>query len=278
MSKLLKSGFFRLSRDRSYYIFSALMLAGGLVMAMICANLKKYDDYDMQFDSSTFFFFADVIGVVCAAFCSLFVGVEYSDGTARNKLVAGSGRGSMYLSNLIVCLAAVLVFCVCYMAGFCAVGIPALGLTGVNTAFLFARLFVCLVMSFAYTGIFVMLSMCVQNKTAVAIIGVISAFVLLFAAILIISRLNEPPMYDSYTYMDSTGKIVTDAAQPNPYYIDGTKRKICELVLDILPSGQALQMNALSDTDTVLMPLYSLIIAVISTICGMAVLRKKDIK
>ena len=54
------------------------------------------------------FQFPMIHGVMLAAFVPLFLGADYSDGTIRNKLIAGHRRSGIYLSDLLVCLLSVL--------------------------------------------------------------------------------------------------------------------------------------------------------------------------
>ena len=54
-------------------------------------------------------------GVVLSAFCSLFVGAEYSDGTIRNKIAVGHSRAAVYLANLVTCSAAGVLICLGYI-------------------------------------------------------------------------------------------------------------------------------------------------------------------
>ena len=71
--------------------------------------------------------YAMLIGVLSAIFCSLFLGVEYGDGTMRNKIIAGHKRTDIYLSNLITNLSASLLMCLSYILSNVVLGIPLLG-------------------------------------------------------------------------------------------------------------------------------------------------------
>ena len=73
------------------------------------------------------FTFAMFIGIVLSTFCGLFLGIEYGDGTIRNKVVVGHKRSSIYLANLITCIAAGLAMCAAFMLVYVAVGIPLIG-------------------------------------------------------------------------------------------------------------------------------------------------------
>lgn len=53
--------------------------------------------FDMYFTE-----YALIAVIALAAFTALLVGADYSDGTIRNKLVAGSRRSCVYLSSLAV--------------------------------------------------------------------------------------------------------------------------------------------------------------------------------
>lgn len=67
------------------------------------------------------------LGVVLAAFCSLYLGTEYQDGTLRNKVTAGYRREQIYFSCLLACLGGGLLIWGSYLAAYLAVGLPLLG-------------------------------------------------------------------------------------------------------------------------------------------------------
>ena len=47
--------------------------------------------------------FVALPGIVMAAFCSMFIGTEFSDGTMRNKLIVGHRRREIYFTNFLTC-------------------------------------------------------------------------------------------------------------------------------------------------------------------------------
>ena len=64
----------------------------------------------------------------------------------------------------------------------------------------------------------------------------------------------------------------------NPAYIDGMQRTVYELIADILPTGQVIQMNNLEFERAARWPVFSLIMLIIATIAGYLPFRKSDIR
>ena len=64
----------------------------------------------------------------------------------------------------------------------------------------------------------------------------------------------------------------------NPAYIDGTQRTVYELIADILPTGQTIQLNNCEFERATRWPVFSLIMLVIATVAGYLPFRKRDIR
>ncbi len=102
MRKLLSADFYRLGRDKAFWIGALAMLAY-TVGAMLSNCHQAMEDVESGFPYAleTFYFvYALLIGLLISVFTSLFLGSEYSDGTIRNKLVVGHKRSDVYLSKL----------------------------------------------------------------------------------------------------------------------------------------------------------------------------------
>lgn len=72
--------------------------------------------------------------------------------------------------------------------------------------------------------------------------------------------------------------VQTAELTPNPNYVSGVMRKALEMILDILPTGQ----EALVSNGGIVRPLLNLAasgaITVFTTLAGIAVFERKDIK
>lgn len=277
MNKLLAANFSRLIRSKAFWGGMVFMLVIGVGMPIMHYNSMRKEGYPMYIDNG-FFISALLIGILLSILCSMFVGTEYSDGTIRNKVVVGQKRPVIYLSNLITCAVAGILMCAVCLIVYLCVGIPLLGFfrTEINLILIFV---LCLFgLTIAFSSIFTFIAMLNQNKAVVAVICILSAFLLLLGSSYIIAQLNEPEMYESYMYLDESGEIVTDEAQPNPNFVGGTKRKVYEFLTDILPGGQAQQISNMAAEQPWLLLLYSGVVTVGTAGAGLLLFQRKDLK
>lgn len=282
MNKLLSANFARLWKNRPFWVSMILMLVSGIYFPVSAYFDMKRFETQYKLDERLFFFVI-FIGIILSVFCSLYVGTEYSDGTIRNKLMIGHTRTAVYLANLMVCTAAGIAMCFVSLTVSVTVGIPLFGFLqdGILKTALF--LLCSLGVTVAYTAVFVGIAMLVHSKTMIAVVSILGAFILLIAAFHIQSSLEQPKMWDAYTYMSDTGELITDEAMPNPNYLSGTKRAFYEFLRDFLPGGQSMQIAEGSiEAGDIEKPgsllLYDAVILIVVTGAGIAVFRKKDIK
>lgn len=77
--------------------------------------------------------------------------------------------------------------------------------------------------------------------------------------------------------------VMTDNGQeyqelPNPKFLDGGGRKTVQFFYDFLPGGQVVQCTSLETENLSLLPVYSLVIVVLTTSAGMFFFKKKELK
>lgn len=279
MSKLLHANFLRLRKDKYFWIGIVVMVLYGVMDSVgQYRNLKVYDMH-VTFDA-VFFASHIIIGMLIAAFVSLFVGTEYSDGTIRNKLMVGCNRRNIYLSNFITCSAAGVFMNFSYMITASMIGIPLFG--SFEMAWQEVVIYVVngVLMIIAFAAIFTMLSMLNQNKALVAIISMVGIFAILFLSIYITMKLGEPEFTDAVSMSETVGDTVTQTMQriPNPMYLSPSQRSIYQFLFDFLPTGQGIQISAGAVTHPVTIGIYSIAIAVAANMIGVFCFRRKDLK
>ncbi|MCI8878481.1 MAG: ABC transporter permease subunit [Oscillospiraceae bacterium] len=268
---LLRAGFRRLWRSAAFWGAVGVMFAAAVFELAVSYPVRQAGLLDNRY-----MIFALLSGVVLSAFCSLFTGAEYSDGTMRNKIAVGHSRTAVYLSNLAVCAAAGVLACFGYILPMVVTGVPLLGPFTMSVPSLLWFTLCAFIMTAALCAVFAMIAMLNQNKAAVAVICIFLAYFLLFLGIYFNSRLTEPAIIPAREYIES-GQILVREAMPNPAYVQGVKRAIFALLYD-LPGCQAVQLVAEAEACPVRLPLLSLGAAAVSTGAGLALFRRKDLK
>ncbi len=279
MNKLLSANFARLKKDTALKLCIIFMFIMGVLLPFM--NYRTMTAYDIPiYIDGSFFDYISFMAIIFPAFCSLFIGTEYNDGTIRNKLIIGHKRMDIYLSNLAACIAAGAAMCIAYLIPYLAAGIPLMGFFNIDHISTIWILLGCsLMLIIALASIFTLVSMLNQNKALSAVICILGLFVLLIAGIMINNQLSQPEYYDEYAYIDpDTKELVTEPSMANPFYIQGTQRKIYEFLNDFLPGSQIVRLSSMDVPYPGILSMYSGIIAIAATSLGIFFFRKEDIK
>lgn len=269
---LLRADFSRLWRSASFWV-SVLVMAAAAVFELAVSYPHREQPGILD---NRYMLFVLMSGVVLAAFCSLFVGAEYSDGTIRNKIAVGHSRANLYLANLVTCAAAGVLVCLGYILPMAAAGVPLMGGFELPLPSILRFTLCAFLMTASLCAVFTMAALLNQNKAVVAIICIFLAYFLLFLGIYLNSRLTEQAIIPAQEYIEN-GQILVREAMPNPSYVQGIKRTIFEILYD-LPGCQAVQLVATAEACPVRLPLVSLGTIAVSTGIGLALFRRMDLK
>ena len=276
MCKLLRANFYRLRHDRTFRLLSALTVFFGALMTVVNAiNVRRQGAaWVMDFRLLTSAILCPILNSVLAA---LFVGSDYSDGTLRNKLIAGHRRSSIYLANLITCCCAGMLLTIAFIVPQGVLGL----LLGEQIQSAPAKLLIYVALSFALmiacTALFTLIAMLCQNKSHTAAGCILLVFVLLFLGVYITSALDEPEYLAAYSYTEN-GVTVEEPEMKNPNYISGTKRQIYEFMQDFTPGGQMLQISDMDAEKPMMLAIYDGIILLLVTGFGLVFFRREDLK
>ncbi len=264
MSKLLYANFFRLWKNRLFLVGLGFMFfAGGFLVFQQYRQLVGYGTA-VTLDS-TFFVYTVIIEVVSSIFCSLFLNVEYNDGTMRNKMIAGHTRAAIYFSNLTANAAASLLLCLSYLLANIVIGIPLIGTLTLALDKTLLLLLGSMLTVLALCSLFTMISMLIQSKAIAPVVCIVAMF-LSIAFVNEVQRILEQPKY----WYDGTLNTTS--------YVDGAEREVLELLYNALPAGQELQYSGRNLENLPEMCLYSAGITVITSAVGVFFFRKKEIR
>ncbi len=274
MIKLLNASFTRLRKNKVFWILTIFSV--GLALFMIYtqySDMRKYEEVievgQLMLNYST------MIGVVIAIFTSLFLGVEYSDGAIRNKISIGHKRIYIYLSNLIIITITSLFSYLLFLGVIASIGIPLFGTISISLSKLLMQLGCIFVTIIAYSSIFTFLAMIISNKTITAITTIMLAFGMMFYSLMAFDRLSQPEYIDTMIMKDGVQEIINTK---NNHYLEGEKRKLVQLSIDIIPAGQMFQIAGRTSPNLKVLPLYSLGIIIVFSGVGLVLFNKKELK
>lgn len=277
MTKLLNANFARLRRSRTFWGIGAVLLILSAMTALqtgsaLLDNWRRGMEVTVD---SYYFTFAPILIPLCALFISLFLGTEYSDGTMRNKLVVGHGRGGIYLANFLCCFSGCCVYLLLWLLGAALLPLRTGPLEMGFGGFVVYTL-VALGFTAASAALFTLIGCLCSNKTYTVVLALIVCVALLLLASGLNNRLEELPTHGGMAYID--GEFILQEETPNPLYLSGPMRLICQVLLELLPTGQTILMEDASIEQPLRQIVLSLLLTVVTTGIGVRAFSKKNMK
>lgn len=278
MNKLITANLLRIRKSKSFW--------GGLLFMVLMAYFVAYQRYysaEMyQIDyilDNTFFTGAIFGSFALAIFCSLYFGTEYSEGTMRNKVIAGHTRNTIYLANLTAASIVAIVYSTVFFLIHLGIGFFLEGRFDLTLGNLLLLAFGVYMLLLSMAGIYTLIGMLVQNKSIVSLTSILTVVFLVLLAMYSLNKLTEPEMIPAYTSWNGSPFYEVDT--PNPEYVEGTRRKVHEFILQTTPGGQMLQFTSIGAFDLVepeRLPIYSGSLLLITIGLGIPLFYKKDLK
>lgn len=275
MRKLITASFSRLWKEKIFWFVFLIMSIGS-----VCYNWIGYNEATKAqiCVEDMIFCMLPMSSFVFALFISMRLGTEYEEHTIRNKFIVGYSRTQVYFAEYITCMVASMIL----------LGIMLL----VSTSFglllslefqsswheLVLLIFCCVLIASVFSAMFTAISMNVGSKAASLVVSIVFLFAILLVASFCINALAEEPMTYSNIVITAEDGVQFGDLIENSAYIDGTQRTVYELIADILPTGQTIQLNNLEFERAARWPVFSLIMLIIATVAGYLPFRKRDIR
>lgn len=295
MSDLLASDFSRLIKSQVFYAVLAFCMEYPICEVVVTyVNNKDSKNPVTQMDGYLNSCFL-VFGIMIAVFVSLFVGSEYSDGTMRNKLIAGYSRPAIYMSDFAVCIIAGVIFQIAYVITiavlFYAVfnngsGEASPPVLNMSLSSVLEMQLIGFYIIAAYTAIFLLFSILLQSRSNAAVVSLALALVMFAVGINLSNKVSVK---------------VADVNQPTEIMqaieeaqrggeLEGIQRTLFLFLDDFLPSCQSTRLSNSYYSESTQMTIsyvpprastyamYDGGIVVVTTALGLLLFRKKDLK
>ena len=278
MRKLITANFHRFSKDRFSWCVVGIVVI--LSLASVFNSAGSFEamaarGYAMSLEDC-YFNQAPLIGAFLALLISMFLGTEFSEGTIRNKLCIGHKRNEIFLSNFISCAFASIVLTAVWLLS-CTLLFGLIGPLEVEVSEFVGYIFVAMGFAVSFAALYTVIGSLSSNK-AMTIIYTFAVFIILaMAASALDDRLCEPEINEIMTY-NNYGAVVMQESAPNPLYLSGTIRTVCEVALELLPTGQALLLSDVAIEYPVRAILLSVVFTTVTLLVGSRLFRRKDIK
>ena len=273
MRNLLAANFYRLRKSAAFWLALAATLAYTGLVVLVCWDhcADGTGNYTLEAILTAGF---GLMGYLCipslilAPLLAVYLGTEHSEHTVRNKLITGHSKAGVYLAELAVCILTALTLDILFMllAGLLCVW-PVLQMSGVllrvSVGQLSAWIAAALLARAAYASVIKLVATFLNRKTSASI-----AALLLVMAAMLVCRIGFG-MIHSLENALAVGKPAVNGESRLAFW---------HLLMDILPTGQAIQVSRLDTPNLWRMPLMSLAVIAVSTGLGLAVFRKKDLR
>lgn len=275
MYRLLDAGFERIKKNKVF--FGCILVTIGIAIFMLISNYLDMKSYNAQISTSELVSnYLPMIGMFIAIFAGLFIGTEYSDGTIRNKIIAGHKKINIYLSNFIICSIIAILFQIIWAIFVLVIAIPVFGKPVIELNQLLITCFDSIMFIIAYSAIFNFVSVLACNKTISAVTCILLFFVMLGVTVSSINIIQTPETVQQGGLNPDTG-VVSFEEVPNPKYPSDSKRQFYQTIVDIIPMGQAFSIGAGFSTNLYMLPIYSVALIVLFNGAGIYLFNKKDL-
>ena len=279
MSKLLYANWAKVIRSKVFWM-AEIFLIGYSIFAYFMGFINKKRMMIIPDSDWTLYFFNEMlfIHVITAIFTAFFIGMEYSDGTIRNKFVIGHTRKSVYLSNFITCCIVGLIQFATYSITSVISGCLLIGSNSFTAMTqLLWRFSYSILIIMAYAALFSLVAMLDSNKTRAVVVGLLLVFVYIMLTTQIWADLSEPELTNR-AVLSETGELEIEQDVPNSKYVSGTKRIVYEWIDAFLPMDQAMYVIDPNASFSMKAPLCMISETILIVGFGMYVFQRKDLK
>ena len=288
MYKLLNASFSRLRKNKIFLglVILTIIIAVFMLVSEYLNNIKYSSVFGISSNTTDILLmkFINIIGFFIAIFTILFGGAEYSDGTIRNKIVAGHSRKNIYLSNLIVSILVGIFLELIYLIIVLIVSIPIFGLVQMSFLQLAVILLDIIMIIIVYSSIFNFIALICSNITISTVTSLLLILIMFVTDMFLSPTANSTEYIQKNKVMDEQGNITYEIVK-NEDYPGKIIQTTCKTIINFNPVSQAIEisgnkinMNEEDFNNMKVYPLYSLGLIIIITAIGIYLFNIKELK
>lgn len=290
MIKLLNANFYRLKKNKIFWLINFISFGLALFNVFHYQSLRGIATLDRIITE----YMTLYLGIFVAFFVSIFTGIEYSDGTIRNKVISGHKRTHIYLANLIVGIVVGLIAEFIYIFTVFVIGKDSYGelqMMSLPKIILYTILVVI-----AFCSIYNLISILCANMSMSIVMCIIICVFMFVANGIVSSKVRTSKYVYDYTNLSETSDIIELNQKEkilNPNYPSENTMRIYKLIYFLMPTGQADAVNTVCSESSKYgdedikniykenldeMPVYSVALIMVSNIVGIYLFKRQEIK
>lgn len=249
MNKLLNANFYRLKKSRCFWTLFIIIGLLGIYMYINNNGLNPKTCVNCENElGEVFFSFLPWNWIIMPIFISIFAGNDFTDGTIKNKIIVGHSRLSIYLSNLLVNIIVSFIYSAIYIITIVITSLILKYSITIPTNKFIDLLINSIFLNISFSAIFTFISMICTGKSS----GTISLVVVIWSIIITTGLLSK--------LSSATGIYKT----------------LYECILKLIPYGQAIQINDLTNNYGDFL-IYSIALIIIFNFYGIILFDKKEL-
>lgn len=266
MSRILAANLFRLRKSRMFraaVLLTLLITAAGVLFGTADGTLEGVALSG-----------APLVQMAGAAAAVLFIGTDNSEKTVRNKLCVGSRRREVYAANV---LTSIVISCsvnAAWLLGGLA-GVPFFGWWKMPPASAAVYVTVSMLCAAALGAMAALLAMLIRSRSAAVAAICAALLALLTAAAVPYKRLSVGR--ELMVGQNVDGETVFELVE-NPDYVDGAKRAVLTLALNVNPMGVSAVLSNCDLGDPAASMAGTAFTAIFVCSLGAAVFGRKDLQ
>ena len=165
MANLLAEGYRRLFKGKRFYICMIVYLSIALFEIIIyrIGNTMFSGAGDLLNVDTLIFSGLSLTVLMTAITGGMLIARDYTNNTIRNKIIIGHSRTNIYLANLIVTSTIILIYLFAYILFICAVGIPLVGTGEFPSADMVKNIFLTIPIMLAFSSLITFITMSIKS-------------------------------------------------------------------------------------------------------------------